>query len=268
MISDLEFVSPLFVPASRPEIFTKAASSNADAIIFDLEDAITPQDKDKARANLPFDFKQLPMIVRVNSMNTPWFDFDVERCLQIPIAALVIPKVDDPAELLPVCRRLSGKSIPVIAMIESARGIANARSIAETENVCRLAFGSFDYCADVGCAHTREALLCARHELVLASRLSNISAPLDGITANFNDQDLAFEDARHSAMLGFGGKLCIHPSQVNRVRAGFKPEEAEVEWASRVLSVDVAGATATHGTMIDEPVRANARRIIKMAKEL
>ena len=147
-----------------------------------------------------------------------------------------------------------------IALIESARGLAAARDIARACG--RLAFGSVDFAADLGCAHTREALLLARLELVLASRLAGLPAPLDGVTTAIHDDALVESDARHAAELGFGGKLLIHPKQVAAALRGFAPGEAEIAWARRVLAAGGDGAVAVDGMMIDAPVRLRAERIL------
>ena len=142
--------------------------------------------------------------------------------------------------------------------MEAARRIAGAGA--------RLAFGSIDFAADIGCAHVREALLSARSELVLASRLAGRAAPLDGVTTSINDPDLVRGDAAHAAMLGFGGKLLIHPAQVEPARAGFRPTPDELAWAERVLAAGRDGrATTVDGAMVDAPVRLRAEQVRRRA---
>ena len=131
-------------------------------------------------------------------------------------------------------------------------------------NVARIAFGSIDFCADVGCAHTRPALLTARSELVLASRLAGLPAPLDGVTTSVDDGDVVVDDARPSRELGFGGKLCIHPRQVAAIHTGFAPTEDEIRWARKVVASG-QGAEAIDGGMVDEPVRIRARQVLGRA---
>lgn len=259
MSDRLSFTCPLFVPANRPERFGKAAASGADAIILDLEDAVAQADKDAARAALRVDFTALPVIVRVNGSDTPHYADDIAAVLALPVAAIMLPKAEPGKSLL----ALSGlpSAPPIIALIETAAGLAAAREIAAHAGVARLAFGSIDLCADLGCAHTRDALLSARSELVLASRLAGILAPLDGVTTAINDAEMAADDARHADGLGFAGKLCIHPRQVAPIRDGFRPTAANVEWAQRVLASG-DGAVKVDGAMIDEPVRIRARHII------
>lgn len=259
----LPCIAPLFVPADRPERFAKAALSGADAIIIDLEDAVAPARKALARAELcrrgvlP---QNIPLYVRLNARATPWHAEDMAAVAGLDVAGVILPKTESPADVQAVAALLKGREI--IALLESAAGLAAARQIAGAGATTRLAFGSIDFCADLGMAHTREALLLARCELVLASRLGGLPAPLDGVTASLGDGQLAEEDARYAAALGFGGKLCIHPAQIAPVKRGFEPSEAEMAWAERVLAAADAGAAAIDGAMVDAPVRARARRIL------
>lgn len=125
----------------------------------------------------------------------------------------------------------------------------------------RLAFGSVDFCADLGAAHLREILLPARCELVLASRLAGIAAPINGVTLRLDDPTASFDDAAHARALGMTGKLCIHPKQIAAVKRAFAPSETEVAWARRVLASGEAVASVD-GAMVDEPVRIRARAIL------
>lgn len=252
--------APLFVPANRPERFARAAASGADTVILDLEDAVAADAKDAARAVLACDFTDLPVIVRINAVGTVWHEADVAAVRQLPLAAVMLPKAEDPAMLASVSLKLGG-DIPLIALVESARGIARVQAIAATPGVARLAFGSVDFCADLGCVHLREVLLPVRLQLVLASRLAGIAAPVDGVTVQLDDVAVAHDDAAHARALGMTGKLCIHPRQVAEVKRAFAPTEAEVAWARRVLASG-DGAASVDGAMVDEPVRIRARAIL------
>ncbi|WP_283193449.1 CoA ester lyase [Rhizobium sp. AN80A] len=260
----LDFVAPLFVPGDRPDRFSKAAARGADAVIIDLEDAVAAENKNKARASIRADFTALPVVVRVNGRDTAWFDDDVAALTERTFAGVMMPKAENADFLRDVHKRTG---MPVIALIETARGVANARRIAETEGVARVAFGSIDFCADMGCGHVREALLLARLELVLASRLAGLLAPLDGVTASIDAPQDVSDDARYSRSLGFGGKLCIHPSQIAPALEGFRPTDTEIAWAKRVLEPS-SGAVKIDGKMIDEPVRTRARSILARIRSL
>ncbi|SHI91763.1 citrate lyase subunit beta / citryl-CoA lyase [Roseomonas rosea] len=255
-------IAPLFVPGNRPERFAKAAASGADAVIIDLEDAVAPEDKAAARrAAAEARPEGVPLFVRLNAAGTPWHAEDLAALSGSP-AGILLPKAEDPAALAAI-RAAIGPDRPLVALVESVRGLAAARELAR--GASRLAFGSIDYAADLGCAHTREALLAARSELVFASRLAGIDAPMDGVTATIGDDTLTEEDARHAAGLGFGGKLLIHPRQVAAALRGFAPEAKEVEWARGVLAAGGDGAVQVGGMMIDAPVRIRAERILARA---
>ena len=250
--------APLFVPANRPERFAKAAASGADAVILDLEDAVAADAKDAARAALATDFTDLPVIVRINAIGTPWHADDLAAVARLRPAAVMLPKAEDADRVASVAAQTR---LPVIALVETARGLAHARTIAAAPGVARIAFGSVDFCADLGCAHLREVLLPARSELVLASRLAGIAAPIDGVTVQLDDLSVSHDDAAHARALGMTGKLCIHPRQIAEVRCAFAPTEAEIDWARRVLASG-DGAVSVDGAMVDEPVRIRARAIL------
>ena len=255
--------APLFVPASRADRFAKAATSGTNAVILDLEDAVGPAEKDAARRQVTCAFTDLPVLVRINAHATPWHNDDIAAVRSLPLAAVVLPKAEDAEEVRGVIRGLGG-DMPLVALIETARGLAAARQIAALEGVVRIAFGSVDYCADLGCDHLREVLLPARCELVLASRLAGIAAPIDGVTTTLDDPTLAQADAAHARSLGMTGKLCIHPKQVEAVKRAFAADEAEIAWAHKVLAAG-DGAVSVDGAMVDEPVRIRARAILASA---
>lgn len=261
MSSELDFIVPLFVPGNRPERVEKAAAAGADAIIIDLEDAVPADTKDEARGALRGRFTTRPILVRINGIGTPWHADDVAALANKGLAGVIVPKAEATERFNALC---AASPLPVIALVESARGIADARQIAVTSNVVRLAFGSIDFCADLGCAHTADALLNARSELVLASRLGGLMQPVDGVTTSIDDEHQIRTDARYARDLGFGGKLCIHPRQVDTVRTGFAPDASELDWARRVIASG-DGAAAVDGSMVDEPVRIRARALLKRA---
>lgn len=169
--------APIFVPANRPERFEKAARSGTDAVILDLEDAVAADAKNVARTALRLDFTDLPVIVRINAAGSAEHEADLAAVAMLRPAAIILPKAEDASVAKTLASTLP---CPVIALIESARGLALARQIAAVPGVARLAFGSVDFCADLGCAHRREVLTPARSELVLASRLAGIPRPSTG----------------------------------------------------------------------------------------
>lgn len=255
-------VAPLFVPGHRPERFAKAAQSGADAIIIDLEDAVPADAKDVARDALRQELPDIAIIVRVNASATPWHQADVAALAGLPIAGVMLPKTE-----LPTDAAAFDPDVALIGLVETARGIDGARDIARSGRFARLAFGSVDFAADLGCAHIRETLAAARAELVLASRLGGLAAPIDGVTLQAKDGEITADDARYARSFGFGGKLAIHPMQIDAIFAGFRPSDDEIAWAERVIASG-DGAVAVDGMMVDEPVRMRARLILSRARAL
>lgn len=264
-MSGLDFIAPLFVPANRPERFRKAAASGADAVILDLEDAVPPDAKQDARRSISLGFTDLPVLVRINGVGSAWHIDDVAVISSLPISGLILPKAELGRPLQKLVADLR-RHLPIIALIETARGLRDAFEIAALPGIERLAFGSIDFCAELGCAHTREALLAARSSLVLASRLAGRRPPIDGVTASVDDGDLVRLEARYARDLGFGGKLAIHPRQIGGIYAAFHPDEGEIAWAHRVLGAG-EGAVAIDGVMVDAPVRVRARSILARAQQ-
>ncbi|MFX0542706.1 HpcH/HpaI aldolase/citrate lyase family protein [Roseovarius sp. S4756] len=253
----------LFVPADRPERIGKAAGAGADAVIVDLEDAVLAEAREAARAGLAKALEGLgvPLILRINAAGTPWHKDDLAAAATLPVSAVMLAKAETGESCAHVGR---ATGLPVIALVETARGIATLDEIAKA--TARMAFGSIDYAADLGMGHTRQSLLSARAALVLAARLAGQPAPLDGVTTATRDAALIEEDCRHAAEMGMGGKLIIHPAQIAAARRGFAPSEDEVTWAGRVLEAAKGGAAVQmDGAMIDAPVIARARQIMARA---
>lgn len=258
----VDFLAPLFVPGNRADRFAKAAASGADGVILDLEDAVAPNDKDGARTTIASSTLPANAVVRINAQDTRWHDDDVGVVKNLRIGSVMLPKAESPEQV----KKLRGAlgSLPVIALIESAEGLTHVRDIARL--VDRLAFGYIDFSADLGCSMERHALLHARAEIVLASRLASIAMPLEGVTPSFDDTALVEDDARYAASFGFGGKLCIHPKQIAPVLSGFRPAQSEIDWARKIANSG-DGAASVDGMMVDAPVRLRAARILVAAEK-
>lgn len=255
----------LFVPADRPERFAKAAASGTEAVIIDLEDAVPAHAKDSARDGLGPALRDAaitaPVFIRINGTETSWHGGDVITAATLPIDGVVLPKAESAAGIANLRKRLP-ENMHVIAIVESAKGLAAVDEIATAAD--RLAFGSIDFAADLGCAHEREALLFARSRIVLAARLAKTPAPIDGVTLSINETTVIEDDARYGASLGFGGKLLIHPRQIEPARKGFAPGTDELAWALRIVeSVEDGAARAVDGAMVDMPVLLRARQIVR-----
>lgn len=255
---------PLFVPSDRPERLAKAAATGADAVLADLEDAVARDRKEAARKSLAawMSARQtdIPVCLRINAETDAAHEADLDLCTSLDFAAIMLPK----AESAKTVTRVSARTgLPVIALIETARGLARVEEIASAST--QLAFGSIDYAADLGVQHTPLALHHARSRIVLASRLAGIAAPLDGVTTAIRDEGQLIHDCAHAVEMGFGGKLLIHPDQLAPARAAFAPDAASVDWAKRVLSAQGEGAVLVDGEMVDAPVLARARQVLRRA---
>lgn len=257
----------LMVPANRPERFAKALEAGADGVIVDLEDAVPAAEKSGARAGLHVALAsldmRLPFLVRINGADTPWHEQDMAALAALPIAGVVLSKSERVSDLERLSSMLGGNH-RVIALIESARGLASVRTLALAAG--RLVFGSFDFSVDIGAAHTRDALLGARSEVVLASRLAGLPQPIDGATAAIGDAAAVESDAAYAAELGFFGKLLIHPRQVVPAAQGLRPAADAISWAQRVVAAVSPDALAVvDGAMVDRPVRLRAESILRRA---
>ncbi|AOF92300.1 CoA ester lyase [Sinorhizobium sp. RAC02] len=271
MVTFHPLIAPLFVPATRPDRFRKAADSGADAIIVDLEDAVPAGEKERARdalANGPLNGLAVPIFLRINSGTTPWHDRDLAAAGRLPIAGIMLPKTERTSDLALVARSL-GPDVPVIALVETALGVANVHQIAKAPNLAQIAFGSVDFALDIAAAHERDSLAFARGQIVLYSRVCGLPAPLDGVTVTTGDPSALAADSAHAAAMGFGGKLAIHPAQIGPIQNAFRPSPQDVDWANRVLAAErAAGGVATQldGVMIDTPISERARRLLAKAK--
>lgn len=257
--------SYLFVPGDRPERFAKALAAGADAVIVDLEDAVGPAAKASARdavAGWLDGPAAAPVLLRINAAGTPWFDDDRRLCRHPRVHGVVVPKAEDADALAAVPAK------PVLPLIESAAGFDAVRTLARVRGVARLVFGSIDFQADLGIEGDDDALLFFRSQLVLASRLAGVEAPVDGVTTTIDDAEAVARDTARARRLGFGAKLCIHPRQVAAVNAGFQPTPQELDWARRVLAAaGAAGGAAVQvdGRMVDAPVLLRAQRLLARA---
>ncbi|GAW48957.1 MULTISPECIES: HpcH/HpaI aldolase/citrate lyase family protein [unclassified Nocardioides] len=256
-------VTWLFVPGDRPERFAKAAASGADEVILDLEDAVAEPAKETARRAVAEWLGSAQAWVRINPAGASWHHADLDALAGRPgLRGVVVPKAEDGDTLAGIAATLG---CPVLALIESAAGVGGARGIAAGGAVSRLALGAIDLALDLGALETREALLSARSELVLASRLAGLPAPIDGVTRAVTDLDTVAADVAYARSLGFGGKLCIHPAQVPAVAEGFAPQAADIAWAREVLEAEGRGAAQVAGALVDAPVLERARQVLARA---
>ncbi|CAN8098910.1 unnamed protein product [Discula destructiva] len=296
----------LYVPSSSPKFLTKSLSLTADNITYDLEDSVTPTEKPNARKALTAHLASLSssrpkaigeLAARINAPSTPHaLDDLLALGAQPALDAIVIPKVNSPSDLTFVAdvlrhvapsARCSGSAenqrpIQLIALIESAASILNLREICQAGaavNLSGLVFAAEDFAHDLSATRTpslRE-FLYARSAIATHARAFDLPSTIDLVCTAFRGEAGAAQLADECADgrgLGFNGKQCIHPSQVEVVQRAFAPGEREVEWSVRVMVADEKaasregggrGAWTLDGMMIDVPVVRKARAVVERA---
>jgi citrate lyase subunit beta/citryl-CoA lyase len=250
--------SYLFVPGNRPDRFAKACASQADVIIIDLEDSVPPVEREAARANAAsWISPDHPVLIRISGLNE-----DLALCEMPGVAGVVLPKAERIEDLAAI------PHAHLFPLIETARGFWNLSALAHAPHVERLMFGHIDFQLDLGIQGDGEELLYFRSQLVLVSRVAGLQPPVYGITTAFHTPEPVREDTRRARRLGFGGKLCIHPSQAPIVNECFGPTLEELAWARRVVEATAATngeAISLDGEMIDRPVIARAQAMLAQA---
>ena len=261
----------LFVPATRPERFAKAAASGADRVVIDLEDAVEASAKAAARAALASAMLPagVPLYVRINAAGTAWFEDDLALVGRLAVSGILLPKADSSSHIAEATRRLApGQGI--VAIIETAVGLWNVLDVAAGERIERLAFGALDFGVDAGISPDEASeieLAYARSRIVVASRVAGKAPPIDSVTSAINDAPRLQRDAERARRFGFAGKLCIHPAQVEGIHKAFQPSAEECLWARGLLEALAArpeherGTFAYLGEMVDRPVIERARHI-------
>ncbi|WP_354260911.1 CoA ester lyase [Arthrobacter sp. OAP107] len=269
-------VTALFVPGDRPERFAKAGAAGAGVVIVDLEDAVAPAAKASALAAVLAalapgeDGRRVSALVRVNPMGSDHYDGEITALLAAAgapgtgLLGIMVPKAED-AGALGQLRAQVPQRLALVPLIESAAGVVNAVELARVPGVTRLAFGAIDFALDINANGGDRFLDHARAQLVLASRVAGIAAPLDSPSTEIADSGKVAESATLARNFGFGGKLCIHPAQVAVVRGAFAPTKTELLWARSVIGAE-GGAAQVDGQMIDRPVTERAKRILQRAE--
>ncbi len=284
----------LFAPGSDLKKAEKALGSAADLVILDLEDAVAPSEKERARLNvveLVRAHREREVLVRVNALSTPWALQDLLAVVPEKPYGIVLPKAESASDVARVSwvidqllGEMQGKingtvgapavgdvGLVIYPLIETAAGVANADSIAlASSRVKQLIFGALDYSLDLGIAYDSEseALTYARNRLIGASAQAKLPGPIDTVYPSVKDEEGLRRDSVKGKALGFKGKLVIHPGQINVVQNVFSPSEAELEDAKAIVQVyqkaqaEGIGAVQWKGKMLDEPVLKRAQQIL------
>ncbi len=263
----------LFVPATRPERYAKAAASGADRVILDLEDGVAPETKVAARRRIAEEPLPagVPLYVRINGWGTEWFEEDLCVAAKLPLTGVLQPKAEK-AEHVAVVAAALGESQRIVAIVETALGLWNVFELARGAKVERLAFGSLDFQLDTGIRGEEGELAYARSRIVIASKIARIAAPLDSVSLALDDESSLTHDCERARRFGFGGKLCIHPRQVGPTNRAFLPSQEEVNWARGLMEALEArpkqdGVFSYRGGMVDRPVIERAKQILSLAGE-
>ena len=282
--------SMLFLPGNNPNMLINGGTLGSDAIIFDLEDAVSPAEKDAARILVRNTMKYMDLggcetIVRINSVDTPYWQADLDTVAPQKPDLILLPKSAAAADVQLVDAYLTEKesalglpqnTIGLMPLIETAMGVENAFAIASaTKRVKALFLGAEDLTADLQCKRTKEGreIEYARTRLVVAARAAGVDV-YDTPFTDVNDDEGIVKDAELAKALGFTGKASISPRHVEVINTVFSPTMKEIDYAYEVLdAIELAksqgkGAIALHGKMIDAPIVARAQRTIDMAKAL
>jgi citrate lyase subunit beta/citryl-CoA lyase len=280
--------SLFFVPGGEPRKLERSRSAGADTLLLDLEDSVAPPEKERARALVASflqagDFGGAEPAVRVNPPGTPWFDEDLHAAIAAGARALMLPKAQRADELAEVARRIAAleqragveQPVRVIALVETAAGIANAATLpGATPRIDALCFGHADFSRDMGLVAPDPAqgvLLHARCALAIAARAGMV-APVDTVYLDVRDEAGFRRDAELGLSLGFEGKLCIHPSQVGIANAVYTPTPAQIAYARRVLAAaeqaqaEGRGVFVVDGKMVDAPLIAAQVRVLERGR--
>jgi citrate lyase subunit beta/citryl-CoA lyase len=273
--------SVLYMPAANERALEKAKTIPADALIFDLEDAVSPEAKDLARANAVAAaqsgmYGTREVTIRCNGLATPWGIDDLTAAARSGAAAVVIPKVDSHAYLDEIERLLIRKGAPdeltIWAMIETPTAILDIRSIARHPRVNVLVMGNNDLAKELrtGVLPERSPIVPHLAYALLGAREAG-KVILDGVFNDVNDPYGFVAEARHGKAMGFDGKTLVHPSQVGPANEVWAPSADEVDFAERVIAAfeqarsEGRGVITVDGRMIEHLHVENAQRILAVA---
>ncbi|KAL7936058.1 beta subunit of citrate lyase [Trichoderma chlorosporum] len=291
--------SLLYVPASSQKMLSKSLALTTDNVTYDLEDSVTPSQKGNARSQLKEHLSSLKsrpstiseLAVRINAVSTPFALDDLTTLSSAEhVDAIVVPKVNSAADLTFVTDVLrhvaperhhdgSTNPIKIIALIESAQAVMDLSSICKASPfLSGLIFAAEDFALDLSITRTPSLteFLYARSAIVTAARAHNLPSAIDLVCTSYRGDDglrMLEEECQGGKAMGFNGKQCIHPGQLETVQRMFAPDMKDVEWAVRVTIADEKAAAAGRGAwtldgkMIDAPVVGKAHTITAKAEQ-
>jgi citrate lyase subunit beta/citryl-CoA lyase len=261
----------LFAPGSEERKLVRALDSGADAVVADLEDAVAPEEKGAARdlaTHLVGDARTESLrLLRVNGVGTEWHDADLTAVSGRGLDGIVLPKATDAA-----VRAVAGRvDLPIVAIVETARGLRDAFAVASHEQVAVLLLGAVDLGLDLGLEQRDDGqeILFARSSLVVDSAAAGLRGPVDRVWVDVRDLEGLARDCAFARSLGFRGKALVHPDQVAPTHEAFAPTASELRRAREIVAAydravgDGQGVVALDGDMIDAPVAERARELLK-----
>ena len=284
-----------FVPGANEKMLEKSLGTQADALILDLEDAVTPDNKDSARVTVAswleiVDFGRQERVVRVNPLGSPWFQRDIEETMIHPPDSYLIPKVNNANEIAQIDELIReneglyghpvGSTKLLILGTETPQGFLNIGELAANPRVDALTWGAEDLSAAIGSRGNRNAdgsyLPIFEHARVMCLLAATAweKQPLDTVFVDFNDPVGLRSECAQSAAMGYTGKITIHPNQIDIVNDSFTPSEQEVGEAKELLELfaekEAEGlmAFSFKGQMVDVPHLTRAQKIVEMAEVL
>ncbi len=282
--------SMLFLPGNNPNMLINGNCLGADAVIFDLEDAVAPAQKDAARILVRntmryMDFQGCERIVRINATDTEYWQADLDEIMPQKPELILLPKTSTAEDALKAdayMTQLEEKlgfapnTVGLMPLIETALGVENAFSIAtSTSRIQAIFLGAEDLTADLQCKRTKAGteIAYARSRMVMAARAAGVQV-YDTPFTDVNDDEGIVTDTQYAKGLGFSGKASISPRHVEVINRIFSPTEQEIDYAYEVLeAIELAvrqgkGAIALHGKMIDAPIVTRAKQTVAMAEQL
>jgi citrate lyase subunit beta/citryl-CoA lyase len=270
--------SLLFVPATSEHLLARAAQRGADALVVDLEDAVPLARKREARGLAALAVAALadhaPVLLRVNA-EPALLAQDIAAAPLEQLTAVMLPKVESAQQVQALAAALAqnGRALPIVALVETARGVVQAAAIAQSHpTLAALGFGGEDYAAEMGVAPQPVSLRWPAQQVATCARAWQLPCwGLPGSVAEIADMSAFAALVAEARAIGFSGTVCVHPRQVGVANAGFGPTEEELAWARQVLAADAdasargLGAVTLEGRMVDRPIVERARRWLMQA---
>lgn len=280
----------LYVPGNNPNMMADCMIYGADVILFDLEDSVPLQEKDAARYLVEYalrylDFSNTEVAIRINGMDTPYWEEDIKKIIPEKPDMIRLPKAETKEQIKRLNEEISKieeksgikvGNTKIMVSIESAKGLKNAYDIATASiRLQAIAIGGEDFTADLGVKRTREGneLLVARGELVLAAKAAKVDV-IDSVFSDVNDEEGFRMETEKAKAMGFTGKSVINPRQIPIVHDVFKPTEEEIQEAIKITQVieeakkKGSGVISLNGKMVDKPIVEKAERVLELAKTL